>query len=43
MALENLLGLNRSVKPLNSEEGLKILERDRYRRQYCGLDGLLFG
>jgi hypothetical protein len=43
MALENLLGLNCPVKPLNSEEGLKILDRDRCRCQYCGLDGLLFG
>ena len=28
------------AKPLTGEEGLKILERDRYRCQYCGLDGL---
>src|SRR6516225_425743 len=28
------------TKPLTSEEGLKILERDRYRCQYCGLDGM---
>jgi len=40
MALKDLLGLNSLVKPLTREEGLKILERDRYRCQYCGLDGL---
>jgi 5-methylcytosine-specific restriction endonuclease McrA len=40
MALKNLLGLDRPAKPLTREEGLKILERDRYRCQYCGLDGL---
>ena len=34
------LGLSRLAKPLSGEEGLKILERDRYRCQYCGLDGL---
>lgn len=26
-------------KPVTLEEGLKILERDSYRCQYCGLDG----
>src|ERR1700692_3440601 len=40
MALKNLFGLDRPAKPLTPEEGLKILERDRYRCQYCGLDGL---
>ena len=34
------LGMSRLAKPLTGEEGLKILERDRYRCQYCGLDGL---
>ena len=34
------LGLSRLAKPLTSEEGITILERDRYRCQYCGLDGL---
>jgi len=34
------LGLSRLTKPLASEEGLRILERDRYRCQYCGLDGM---
>ena len=27
------------AKPLTSEEGRRILERDQYRCQYCGLDG----
>src|ERR1700730_12066919 len=40
MTLKTLLGLHRPAKPLTREEGLKILERDRYRCQYCGLDGL---
>jgi 5-methylcytosine-specific restriction endonuclease McrA len=35
-----LLGLSRQSKPLTADEGLRILERDRYRCQYCGLDGL---
>ena len=26
-------------KPVTKEEGRKILERDQYRCQYCGLDG----
>jgi len=34
------LGLSRLAKPLTGEEGMKILERDRYRCQYCGLDGM---
>ncbi len=32
--------LNRKAKPLTLEEGQKILERDQYKCQYCGLDGL---
>jgi 5-methylcytosine-specific restriction endonuclease McrA len=36
----NLLGLTRVAKPLTSEEGRRILERDQYRCQYCGLDGM---
>ena len=40
MDLKDILGLDRSAKPLTREEGIKILERDRYRCQYCGLDGL---
>jgi len=35
------LGLSRPAKPLTGEEGLKILERDHYRCQYCGLDGMV--
>jgi 5-methylcytosine-specific restriction endonuclease McrA len=34
------LGLSPLAKPLTPEEGLRILERDRYRCQYCGLDGM---
>jgi 5-methylcytosine-specific restriction endonuclease McrA len=34
------LGLMPLAKPLTSEEGHRILERDRYRCQYCGLDGI---
>ena|SRR2546423_9894236 len=33
------LGLMPLAKPLSSEEGRRILERDRYCCQYCGLDG----
>ncbi len=28
------------AKPLTLEEGMRILERDRFRCRYCGLDGL---
>jgi len=34
------VGLKPLAKPLTSEEGRRILERDRYRCQYCGLDGM---
>ena len=37
--LFNLLNMRRVAKPLSREEGLKILERDQFRCQYCGLDG----
>jgi 5-methylcytosine-specific restriction endonuclease McrA len=40
MALTDLVGMSRLAKPLTLEEGRKILERDKYRCQYCGLDGL---
>ena len=40
MPITNLLGLTRLAKPLTSEEGRRILERDQYRCQYCGLDGM---
>jgi 5-methylcytosine-specific restriction endonuclease McrA len=36
----NVLGLTRVARPLTSEEGRRILERDQYRCQYCGLDGM---
>ena len=32
--------LGRLAKPLTLEEGMKILERDKFRCQYCGLDGM---
>ena len=32
--------LSRTAKPLTLEEGDRIQERDRYKCQYCGLDGL---
>lgn len=34
------LGLMPLAKPLTSEEGRRILERDHYRCQYCGLDAM---
>lgn len=40
MPIMNLAGLSRMAKPLTSEEGRRILERDQYRCQYCGLDGM---
>jgi 5-methylcytosine-specific restriction endonuclease McrA len=36
----DFLGLTRPAMPLTSEEGHKILDRDRYQCQYCGLDGM---
>jgi len=39
MPVQNILGLSRLAKPLTSAEGNRILERDLYRCQYCGLDG----
>lgn len=39
MPMSQILGLSRLAKPLTSEEGRRILERDRYHCQYCGLDG----
>jgi len=38
--IAKLLGLTRLAKPLTSAEGRRILERDQYRCQYCGLDGM---
>jgi 5-methylcytosine-specific restriction endonuclease McrA len=40
MAITKLLDLTRPAKPLTSNEGRRILERDQYRCQYCGLDGM---
>lgn len=40
MPIGKLFGLTGLAKPLTSEEGRRILERDAYRCQYCGLDGL---
>jgi 5-methylcytosine-specific restriction endonuclease McrA len=40
MPIPEFLGLTRLAKPLTSAEGNRILERDRYRCRYCGLDGL---
>lgn len=40
MPIKTLLGLASVAKPLTSEEGRRILERDQYRCQYCGLDGM---
>ena len=40
MPITKALGLTRLDKPLTSEEGHRILERDHYRCQYCGLDGM---
>ena len=40
MPISHLLGLTSLAKPLTSEEGSRILKRDHYRCQYCGLDGL---
>jgi 5-methylcytosine-specific restriction endonuclease McrA len=34
------LGLMPLAKPLTSKEGHKVLERDLYRCQYCGLDAM---
>ena len=35
----NLTTLRFVDRPVTIEEGLKILERDQHRCQYCGLDG----
>jgi 5-methylcytosine-specific restriction endonuclease McrA len=39
-AVLDSLGFTPLAKPLTSKEGHSILERDRYRCQYCGLDGM---
>ncbi len=40
MPIRTPFGLTGLAKPLTLEEGTKILERDAYKCQYCGLDGL---
>ncbi len=35
----SLATLSLVESPVSMQEGLKILERDNYRCQYCGLDG----
>jgi len=40
MPIKNLFGLTSLAKPLTTEEGRRILERDHYRCQYCGLDAM---
>ena len=35
----SLITLSLVASPVTLQEGLKILERDDYRCQYCGLDG----
>jgi 5-methylcytosine-specific restriction endonuclease McrA len=39
MPITKALGLTRLAKPLTAQEGYRVLERDHYRCQYCGLDG----
>ena len=39
-AMLGRLGLMPLAKPLTSKEGHQILDRDLYRCQYCGLDGM---
>jgi 5-methylcytosine-specific restriction endonuclease McrA len=39
-AEKDLVHRIRRAKPLTSEEGMNILKRDRFRCQYCGLDGM---
>jgi hypothetical protein len=36
----DLTTLTLVARPVTLEEGLNILERDEYRCQYCGLDGM---
>ena len=36
----DLMTLSLVSQPISVQEGVQILERDRYRCQYCGLDGL---
>jgi 5-methylcytosine-specific restriction endonuclease McrA len=36
----DLMTLSLVSRPVTVEEGVRILERDQYRCQYCGLDGM---
>jgi 5-methylcytosine-specific restriction endonuclease McrA len=36
----DLMTLSLVSQPVTIEEGVRILERDQYRCQYCGLDGM---
>jgi len=36
----DLMTLSLVSQPISVQEGVQILERDQYRCQYCGLDGL---
>jgi 5-methylcytosine-specific restriction endonuclease McrA len=36
----DLMTLSLVSQPVTVQEGVKILDRDQYRCQYCGLDGL---
>lgn len=38
--IKKLVHAIRRAKPLTREEGMRILTRDRFQCQYCGLDGL---
>jgi len=40
MPIGGLFGLTGLAKPVTSEEGRRVLERDQYRCQYCGLDSM---
>jgi 5-methylcytosine-specific restriction endonuclease McrA len=35
----DLMTLSLVARPVTVQEGVRILERDQYRCQYCGLDG----
>jgi 5-methylcytosine-specific restriction endonuclease McrA len=38
--IKKLVHAIKRAKPLTRDEGIKILTRDRFQCQYCGLDGL---
>jgi 5-methylcytosine-specific restriction endonuclease McrA len=39
MPIAKFFGLTGLAKPLTSNEGRRVLQRDQYHCQYCGLDG----